>query len=419
MRLKVRKNLTVILLTLGLLGGLVFSSITQLTTAAYADTNAVPTKQFGVTYWDPGRAYSGYTLYSPLGCDDVWLIDMQGRIVHHWKMSAKSGPYGKLLPNGNLLYQCLASEEQKKAADAPTLSGQGGVIREVDWNNNLVWEYVDPFMHHDYCRLENGNTMVLKYYAVPSEFMDKIEGGIPETEHDNKIWADQFDEVTPEGKVVWSWKSHEHMDPKDWPICPLDTRAEWNHGNTCYIMDNGDILTSFRNLHKICIIDKKTGDIKWEYGGLGVLAHQHDPHPVPPNGNFLIFDNGQHRALNEVNYSRVIELNPKNKEIEWEYRAPVNMEFFSAACSNAQRLSNGNTLICETMEGRIFEVTPKGEIVWEFINPQSGVVGPFGSTNWVFRAYRYGPDFEGFKGKTLDPGNFQYWNGLYGTDAFN
>ena len=204
MRLKVRKNLTVILLTLGLLGGLVFGSITQLTTAAYADTNAVPTKQFGVTYWDPGRAYSGYTLYSPLGCDDVWLIDMQGRIVHHWKMSAISGPYGKLLPNGNLLYQCLASEEQKKAADAPTLSGQGGVIREVDWNNNLVWEYVDPFMHHDFCRLENGNTMVLKYYAVPSEFMDKIEGGIPETEHDNKIWADQFDEVTPEGKVVWS-----------------------------------------------------------------------------------------------------------------------------------------------------------------------------------------------------------------------
>jgi len=113
--MRAKKNLIIVLLTLGLLVGLIFSSITQLTTAAYADTNAAPTKQFGVTYWDPARAFSGYTLYSPLGCDDVWLIDMQGRIVQHWKMSAKSGPYGKLLPNGNLLYQCLASEEQKKS----------------------------------------------------------------------------------------------------------------------------------------------------------------------------------------------------------------------------------------------------------------------------------------------------------------
>ena len=35
----------------------------------------------------------------------------------------------------------------------------------------------------------------------------------------------------------------------------------------------------------------------------------------------------------------------------------------------AQRLPNRNTLITETDTGRAFEVTPEGEIVWQFLNP--------------------------------------------------
>ena len=37
--------------------------------------------------------------------------------------------------------------------------------------------------------------------------------------------------------------------------------------------------------------------------------------------------------------------------------------------SSARRLPNGNTLICEGDFGRIFQVTPGGEIVWEYVNP--------------------------------------------------
>ena len=56
--------------------------------------------------------------------------------------------------------------------------------------------------------------------------------------------------------------------------------------------------------------------------------------------------------------------------------------------SNAQRLPNGNTLICEADFGRFFEVTSKGELVWEYVNPYFGE-GPNGANNRVFRAYRY------------------------------
>ena len=60
--------------------------------------------------------------------------------------------------------------------------------------------------------------------------------------------------------------------------------------------------------------------------------------------------------------------------------------FFSPFISNAQRLPNGNTLITEGSDGRIFEVTAEHEIVWEYICPYKGTVGM--PMNWVYRAYR-------------------------------
>jgi len=368
--------------------------------------------RYGVVYNNPSKAYNGYTLFASLGCNYTYLINMQGQIVHHWLMPERPGPYGKLLPDGNLLYTCRLDVDKKKKAGVPELSGLGGVLREVDWENNLVWEYVDPFMHHDFCRMENGNTMVLRYVQVPNDLIVKVQGGTPETEDDGKMWCASFHEVTPEGEVVWKWLSYEHLDPVEHSICPLCDRREWTHANTCVVLDNGDILTSFRNINTTCIINKKTGNIKWEWGrGLAELAHQHDPHPLS-NGNFLIFDNGIHRACSEINSSMVIELNPKTKEIEWEYRGKPITDFFSSACSGAQRLPNGNTLICSAMQARIFEVTHEGEIAWEYINPYFGKI-EFGIVNWVYRAYRYGPDFKGFEGKTFTPEKSDAWNNIY------
>jgi len=52
--------------------------------------------------------------------------------------------------------------------------------------------------------------------------------------------------------------------------------------------------------------------------------------------------------------------------------------------SSAQRLPNGNTLITEGSDGRIFEVTRDHELVWEYISPYWGKRG----LNMVYRAYR-------------------------------
>ena len=83
------------------------------------------------------------------------------------------------------------------------------------------------------------------------------------------------------------------------------------------------------------------------------------------NGNILIFDNGVERK-----YSRVIEIDPVTETIEWEYVADPPKSFYTFEKGSAQRLPNGNTLICDGDNGRAFEVTRRGEIVWEWLNPE-------------------------------------------------
>jgi len=85
--------------------------------------------------------------------------------------------------------------------------------------------------------------------------------------------------------------------------------------------------------------------------------------------------------------SRVLELNPVTFEKNWEYSVAgqESYRFFSHYVSSAQRLPNGNTMITEGADGRIFEVTSAGAIVWEYVSP---FFTKNGDTNRVYRAYR-------------------------------
>jgi hypothetical protein len=139
----------------------------------------------------PHKAYNGYTLFSPKGAEKTWLIDMQGRFVHCWQAPYKPGEHAVLLPNGRLLYA-------GRLEDGPltgVFGGVGGVLLELDWNGDEVWRYEDPFMHHDFCRMDNGNTMVLRWEEIPKDVAAKVKGGVPGTERDGVIWGDAFQEI--------------------------------------------------------------------------------------------------------------------------------------------------------------------------------------------------------------------------------
>ena len=92
-------------------------------------------------------------------------------------------------------------------------------------------------------------------------------------------------------------------------------------------------------------------------------------------------------------YSRVLEIDPVAMKIVWQYTpteagflAPMDSNrFYSPFISGMQRLPNGNTLITEGSDGRVFEVTPDHKIVWEFVSPYKGKFVPM---NMTYRAYR-------------------------------
>ncbi|GAB4243224.1 MAG: hypothetical protein Kow0027_02160 [Saprospiraceae bacterium] len=228
--------------------------------------------------------------------------------------------------------------------------------------------------------------------------------------------------------------------------------ADWIHGNgLSYNPDLDQIILCSRRLHEFYIIDHSTtsaeaagssggnsgrgGDLLYRWGnpeayGRGTVADKtlfgpHNAHWIPNGmpgaGNVLVFNNGVDRpsgfisTVDEVdtpllpdgNYQLDAGLPYGPSGLVWSYMADPPQSFYSSNISGAQRLPNGNTLICEGDDGLFFEVTPDGQEVWRYVNPVNGqgpiVQGNNTGQNSVFRAIRYGTDYPAFDGKDLTP----------------
>ncbi len=102
-----------------------------------------------------------------------------------------------------------------------------------------------------------------------------------------------------------------------------------------------------------------------------------------------------------------------SNQVVWIYNSERSTAFFGYSASGCQRLPNGNTLICSSTEGHLFEVTKEGEVVWEYINPvtrEGNILEVIpdcnAMTNHVWRAYRYAPDHPALAGhKLISRGN--------------
>jgi len=351
------------------------------------DQNPIRRRGVGLRGLDAARASVGLTLFAPmLGDGMVYLIDLKGTVVHQWKMPYPPGLYGYLTEKGTLFYNGKIPNDSFLGRSP----FKGGVALEADWNGRILWEVREANHHHDGRLLRNGNLLLLCGTELPDSVARKIQGGRLGTEVDGKIWADYLVEFTTEGRKIWEWRAWEHLDPAECRITAAqDTRAEWTHGNAIVELSDGDLLISFRNISTIVKIARSSGRVVWRLGP-PPLAGQHAPEPLP-NGNILIFDNGPDRLDQAFPFSRVIEVNPSTNEIVWKYQEPSADNFYSSRISHAQRLPNGNTLINEGLFGRFFEVTPAGEVVWEYVNPYFGpATRPAqAQTNSVFRAYRH------------------------------
>jgi hypothetical protein len=198
---------------------------------------------------------------------------------------------------------------------------------------------------------------------------------------DGLAWLDRDGKV----KRRWStWDQRERLRPLH-PPSPLESSGkltelfarsyDYYHLNTVESLPAtalgesdarfraGNILICMRHQGLLSILDRDTLEVVWSWGP-GELDGPHQP-TLLDNGRLLIYDNGTERE-----YSRILELDPATLEVAWEYRSDPPAKFHSKWRGSSERLPNGNTLICESDRGRVFEVTPESETVWEFWNPE-------------------------------------------------
>ena len=370
----------------------------------------------GLTFHRSDMSTKGYTLVTPSSDKSAYLIDMNGRIVHRWVFDTIDPGYGRILDNGNLLMSGSDVTLPEPPEDEPTkppppferhitrLGGYKTTLHEVDWDGNLVWSYENRAQHHDFLRLPNGNTMVPEWVELSEDLHKKVRGGHRlHRERLPRLLGDDIVEIDPQGNEVNRIHTWKLLDPIKDPIQPEKRRWEWTHVNAIDVNAAGDIAFSARTCDRVCVIDAQTGELKLKF------TDTHGQHNVTwvDEDHIQVFDNG-------LSASKIIEIEVSTGEVSWSYEASPVHQFFSNYISGAERLWSGSVLVCEGSSGRLFEVTRKGEVVWEWINPFVNHRSNGGVAVGIYRAHRYSADHIAFADRDLDPARFANLNRLNG-----
>lgn len=354
------------------------------------------------------------------------IADWDGNVVRkishsgmHHDFQVEGNPVGYHVPgmpvdekNGKVLILSHKIVENEAIADKPLYDDY---IVELDKNNGVAWDWLASDHFHEMEFPESVKKTMRKY---PTWSMTRTPG--------------------VKGADWIHVNSASYLGPNHWYDTDKDKYRVFHPDN---------IIISNRQTNTSNIIDKKTGkivwqigplyyrDIEWKFNGqvvkyayrkLGQIIGQHHTHMIPKGlpgeGNILIYDNGGYAGYGPRNpgahlgwsdarrdYSRVIEVDPTNLDVVWEHSAKAmgmrnKYQFYSDYVSGAQRLPNGNTLICNGSVGQFQEVTKDNEIVWEYISPYYNETGKY---NLVYRVYRvpydYVPQLKAPKEKPVIP----------------
>ncbi|MCG3121216.1 MAG: hypothetical protein ALAOOOJD_04216 [bacterium] len=436
---------------------------------------AAQQRTVGLLQNDASKSFGGYTLFAPLRALTTYLIDNEGRLVHSWASNYTPGNSVYLLENGHLLRTGNVNSRLFTTGGAggrvQEYDWEGNLLWDFEYASN------QHLQHHDVERLPNGNVLLIAWETKTfNEAV--AAGRNPALVTTRGLWPDHVIEVKPQGatggEIVWEWHVWDHLiqdfdatKPNYGVVADhpelvdlnfaTNSNADWLHVNAIAYNPQLDqiILSVHNNFNEIWIIDHSTtkaeaaghtggkygkgGDLLYRWGNPQAyqkgnasqqkLAGQHDAQWIEPGlpgaGHILIFNNGTNRRYSSVdeivppveasgNYTRVVGSAFGPEAALWSYAATPLADFYATNISGAQRLPNGNTLICDGPHGIFFEVTASQETVWKYVNPvvaggpltQGAPIpsGQQGQENTVFRAPRYAPDYPGLAGKNLTPG---------------
>ena len=405
---------------------------------------------------------NGYTLFAPNVSKKTYLIDNCGHLINSWESEFRPNFSAYLLEDGCLLRTKNVppiTQNDFAKGGVEKFNWEGDLIWQYSFVNTIFAQ------HHDIEAMPNGNVLVIVYEQIPVQDLIENgrdpDTAFDALWSEKIIELEPIG--SDSANIVWEWRAWDHLvqdfdstktnygvvseHPERFNLnFGFATSEDWMHFNAIDYNETLDqIALSSRNFEEIYIIDHSTttleaasssggnagkgGGILYRWGnpfaydrGIfedKVFYGQHNVHWIAEGlideGKLMVFNNGPGRP--EGNYSTIDVFEPPVDEqgnyiinavepfgpvaLSWTYESSDGNGFYSSRISGAQRLENGNTLICEGNSSRLFEVTFDGEIVWEYQSP-IGATGPIaqgeilGSSS-IFRSLRYSPSYPAFE----------------------
>lgn len=251
------------------------------------------------------------------------------------------------LPNGDLLVVGTLASEQTRVLRIDQST------RTVKWSETLQLHDT-----HDVTLTEGGNLLVAN--------MRNTEGGVS----NDHLFV--YNRTTEE--IEWEWRFRDHYpNSTDNGV----TASDWTHVNDVDVIAPGLYMVSPRNFDQVIVVNRSTNDVVMQLGADGnhsILDEQHNPAYLQgPDGRptILVADSENDRVV-EYACDRAARDHPLDGDMkpncDWNQTWEAGVDQLSWP-RDADRLPNGNTLIADTLNHRVLEITPNGTVVWEYSAP--------------------------------------------------
>jgi hypothetical protein len=395
-------------------------------------------------------AFTGQILFAPIDSTKTYLIDSTGMVNHTWSSSYFPGEAVRWLGNGTILrtIKMELSGFGGEGGGIQKITWDGTITWEFFYNTSEYHSHHDimPLPNGNVLMIAwETKTRAEAIAAGRNPDYVSNTGFIP----DHIIEVQPTGPTS--GDIVWEWHVWDHLIQDydsskanygvvaDHPeLVDINYRTssigDWMHTNSIdYHEEFDQILLSVCYFDEIWVIDHSTttaeaashsggrngkgGDLLFRWGNPETyragstsdkkLFNQHDATWIdkgyPGAGNILVFNNGVGRQINSystvdeivppVNDNGIYYLEPGSsygpENLIWSYTGSPSSMFYAPGISGAQRLKDGNTLICDGLAGKFFTVTSDGMIIWQYVNPY-----PLYSFNNVFKIVYIPPQEE-------------------------
>jgi len=229
-----------------------------------------------------------------------------------------------------------------------------------DWRNDTVVDrFPVPSDTHDIDHIGDQKYVIAdktlhrrqhQAYLQMSKERDWIADERSETWHRLYVYNRSTDDI------VWEYNFTDHYPETAGD--GIGNHQDYTHVNDVDLVLNGSAyLTSPREFDRVLLINRTTKETVWELGeedNYDLLHEQHNP--------VLLSNDPPTVLVADSENDRVVEYEKRGDEWTrtWLYGKGLDWP------RDADRLPNGNTLITDTANGRVIEVSPQGDIVWQY-----------------------------------------------------